>query len=489
MKIYLYNLVKRENSTKLPAALTGTEFECYLKKPTSVLNPGVLIDFSDQASPAVHIFNYAYIPDFNRYYFIDDIVSDGHLWSYSLRVDILGTYKSTISASTLYLLRCSSQYDGDIVDTMYPVQISHTVNVQSTPTPWIHTANSENPDITLGTYVLGVVAQPGTKTGSMIGSIRYIALTHANLMALINYLLDSNNLTQFDIDGMTDEAIKSIIDPLSFIKSCQWSPIEYTSIPNSEDTTGLPIWTMTVPDVGYKTLYTGTPYYSWSASFANIAKHPQAATRGAYLNTEPYTKRVASIPPFGLVELDTNLAAPVNTIIGRIIYDLVTGTGILEIHYGQAISGAPAVRLKSQIGVPIQLTQVYNDYLGAVGGVAGGVLGAVSNVLTGNLGGAITSALSAVGSAVGAMKPVQSSLGGNGGFADLYGQARLYSIFYDPAPEDLDHIGRPLCQNVLMSGVTAGSYCLAMDGDVQISGTASEQQDLKAMLEGGFYYE
>ena len=488
MIINLYTLNKRENSTLRPTG-SGQSFECYLKAPTSIIDPVIVIDFGDAANPQAHYFNYAYIPDFARYYFISDIRSVGKLWEFSLNTDILATYKDRISTSTLYLTRCSSQYDGDIVDTYYPVKVSHTVNMQSVVTPWIHTVGSENVDIQSGSYVIGITAQPGTKTGSMIGSIRYVALNHQNMINLLNYLLDSNNLTQFDIDGMSDEAVKSIIDPLSFIKSCQWTPIEYTAIGTTEQTDGLSIWTLTVDTVAYKPLYTNIPYYSWSVSFANIAKHPQASSRGNYLNTEPYTKLVMSVPPFGMIELDTNLAAPVSTIIGRIIFDLVTGTGILEIHYGQAISGAPAARLKSQIGVPIQLTQVYNDYINAGLNAASSIAGGIASLLTGNISGAISGGVSAIGSAVNAMKPIQSSLGGNGGFSDLYGQARLYSIFYDPAPEDLAHVGRPLCQNKLMSTIASGSYCMAMDGDIPISGTSGEQQQLKAYLEGGFYYE
>lgn len=488
MIINLYTLNKRENSTLRPSG-SGQSFECYLKAPTSIIDPVIVIDFGDAASPQAHYFNYAYIPDYQRYYFINDIRAVGKLWEFSLNTDILATYKGSISASTLYLTRCSTQYDGNIVDTYYPVKVSHTVNMQSVVTPWIHTQGSDDIDIQAGSYVLGITAQPGTKTGSMIGSIRYVAITHQNMINLLNYLMDSNNLTQFDIDGMSDEAIKSIIDPLSFIKSCQWTPIQYETLTTPEQTDGLPIWTLTVPNVAYKSLYTNRPYYSWAVSFADIAKHPLAASRGNYLNTEPYTKLVLVVPPFGMIELDTNLAAPVNTIIGRIYYDLVSGTGILDVHYGAPISGAPAARLKSQIGVPIQLTQVYNDYMSAAGGMINSIGGIVGGILTGNIAGSIAGGVSAIGSAVNAMRPIQSSLGGNGGFSDLYGQARLYSIFYDPAPEDLDHVGRPLCQNKLMSTIASGSYCMAMDGDVPISGTSGEQQQLKSYLEGGFYYE
>lgn len=490
MKIYLYNLTKRENSTKLPANGTGTEFECYLKKPTSIINPGVLIDFSDQTLPAVHIFNYAYIPDFNRYYFIDDIVSDGHLWSYSLRVDILGTYKSTISASTLYLLRCSSQYDGALVDTFYPVKHSYSTNIQYELTPWIHTVAQDNIDLDEGCYILGVVDQldPNiVQNYTPFGSVKYVALDANNLADLLTYLLDSNTLTSNNvtIDGVSNEAVKSIIDPLQFIKSCMWCPLQYLDIaPASEEITDLHIWSWTASGVKWKRPNTDPPYYVHGLQFT-LPQHPKASTKGIYLNAEPYTKHTFSHPPFGAFDLDTSLTAGASQVRAQTYYDVVTGEGILEIR----IDGILTHRVSSQVGVPIQLTQVYNDYINAGLNAAGSIVGGITSLLAGNVAGAISGGLSAIGSAVDAMRPVQSTVGGTGSFADLRGRAALYSVFYDIPEEDNDHVGRPLCKNVSMSGVTAGSYCLAMDGDVQIAGTASEQQDLKSMLEGGFYYE
>lgn len=64
MIIRLFTFGKRENSTLRPAAGSGTDYNCVLKSETSVVNPSILIDFADQQAPAVHLFNYAYIPDF-----------------------------------------------------------------------------------------------------------------------------------------------------------------------------------------------------------------------------------------------------------------------------------------------------------------------------------------------------------------------------------------------------------------------------------------
>lgn len=70
---------------------------CTLKASTSILQPVILIKSNDD------IFNYNYmkIELFNRYYFIDDIVSvNNSIWEVSGHVDVLETYKNEILANS-----------------------------------------------------------------------------------------------------------------------------------------------------------------------------------------------------------------------------------------------------------------------------------------------------------------------------------------------------------------------------------------------------
>lgn len=67
--------------------LTGT-----LRGETNVVNPEILIEHTNPTG-----YNYAYIPEFNRYYFINEFtaVRNG-LWRVRLAVDVLETYKTQI---------------------------------------------------------------------------------------------------------------------------------------------------------------------------------------------------------------------------------------------------------------------------------------------------------------------------------------------------------------------------------------------------------
>ena len=74
---------------------------CKIKEGTSIINPTVII--GKMTSSSIKKCNYAYISDFGRYYFINDIIETtaGQL-EISMHVDVLKTYASQIrSISTL----------------------------------------------------------------------------------------------------------------------------------------------------------------------------------------------------------------------------------------------------------------------------------------------------------------------------------------------------------------------------------------------------
>lgn len=106
MYIKLYK--NSSESNRIDKTLTNeTEFTgCRLKDATSVLNPVVLLECENPAQ-----FNYMYIYQFHRYYFLTDMVSvrDG-LWSISGKVDVLESYKTDIKA--LHVILSDSENNG-----------------------------------------------------------------------------------------------------------------------------------------------------------------------------------------------------------------------------------------------------------------------------------------------------------------------------------------------------------------------------------------
>lgn len=79
-----------------------------LKRDTSILRPVLLINSVQD----IYTYNYMYISEFGRYYFIDDIRSvNNNMWEISAHVDVLETYKDQILANTAVIRRQSLKYN------------------------------------------------------------------------------------------------------------------------------------------------------------------------------------------------------------------------------------------------------------------------------------------------------------------------------------------------------------------------------------------
>ena len=118
MNITFYSINKKQNSTKRPAD-SGVTYDCKLKEECSILTPNIKLDLGLSTAPS---FNYAYISDWGRYYFVKNWTFYNRLWEADLEVDVLGTYKTEIGNSSMYVLRSASNYDTNIIDTYYPAK-------------------------------------------------------------------------------------------------------------------------------------------------------------------------------------------------------------------------------------------------------------------------------------------------------------------------------------------------------------------------------
>lgn len=92
--------VNNSEKNKLGKSLSNLNvFSGSLKDETSVTNPVVMMELENPTG-----FNYAYIPEFGRYYFIDDMVSvRTGLWKISMKVDVLESFKNSIRGISVIL--------------------------------------------------------------------------------------------------------------------------------------------------------------------------------------------------------------------------------------------------------------------------------------------------------------------------------------------------------------------------------------------------
>jgi hypothetical protein len=414
-------------------------------------------------------YNYAYIPTFNRYYFIREWTFQNALWYASLEVDVLATWKIQIGASTCYILRSSQEHNGAIMDTTYPATGASTYEEsQVTDSPWT------TDDIQNGIFVVGIAGQNTT----------YYLFTYDALQLFFDYLFSdvyAADLT--DNWSITYPQLKAQTNPLQYITSIMWMPF----ISTGTDVSTIRVGWVDVPVAAWRVDGSGLRY--GQIDFA-VRRHPQSG-RGSYLNNAPYSSYNLFYPPWGTIPLDPDLVANSNTISAIWGVDLRTGQGTLTIGCGNGETVEHIMSwTHSQVGLHYQVSQVVNKGYG-IGNTFAPVMSALTSAAVGNLVGAATGAISSTVSQIGdfaASKiPSATTIGSNGGMDSLRGTPALQYEWKNVVSEDNNHRGRPLCENRRID--TLSGFIMVSDADINLSATQEEQSSVRAHLEGGFFYE
>ena len=78
---------------------SGITLSGALRNESNVVNPSIIINIDNPT-----IYNYAFIPDFNRYYFITDYISlRTGVWQINLKSDVLMSFKDSILSSEVLI--------------------------------------------------------------------------------------------------------------------------------------------------------------------------------------------------------------------------------------------------------------------------------------------------------------------------------------------------------------------------------------------------
>ena len=168
MVAQFYKFSKKANSTHRPTG-TGTSIPVSLKDSASVVNPVLIIRSTDYPD-----YNYLYLPIFDRYYFIEDIIYDTGVWVVNARVDVLSTYKEDINNTKAYVIFSDSAANEDIIDNRITVgagvQYSNKLYDMAGIRPMNTTTGTGVPD---GTFGLTVTANEDVASLATGGVITY----------------------------------------------------------------------------------------------------------------------------------------------------------------------------------------------------------------------------------------------------------------------------------------------------------------------------
>ena len=463
--VTLYTFSKRKNSTAKPTG--GTVFTGLMREPCGVIRPSVSFEFAAGVNPSAY--NYAYIPTFGRYYFINEWTSVGRLWVCSMEVDALASWKTEIGASRQYILRSASDYDEDIVDTLYPTKVYPDVSSEYVSFDgWSYSFAS-------GTYVFGVISPSAVGVGSSV----YYVMTSEQFRRLVSYLLDGSSWIEEDTPLLTEigaPLVKSLHKPLQYVTSCMWLPITITGTPVTSIKFGLG-W-----EIPLEAQYlSGSMLYGSYASI-DVPPHPDAKTLGNYCHSAPLSSYELDVPPFGRFPLDANLASRVESLDVEVNIDAVTGIGRLQVRG----SGYTFVDVSTQVGVPMQLAEQSIDLNRGVT-AASNVSTAVTSALSGGFSGFAGSALSGIEGALTFAKNAQTVYTGATGSNATLGPMKITGVFYRPVDSNAALFGRPLCQTRQINTLTG--YIIADRPSVAIPCTTSEREMIETLIGSGFFYE
>lgn len=459
MTVKFYTFTKKQQSTKQPAADSGTSYTVTIRSPSSVLHP--VIELQGVSDP--HAYNYAYIPAYSRYYWVRNLTWEAGLWVLNLDVDALATWRSGIGSSTHYVLRSSHSYDGDLQDSLYPTGSVPTITYTIGARPW----SAGETVYGGGSYVIGLIGRgPGS-----VGGVTYYSLDSSQMTSLMEYLLGDGEYLR-DVTSLFDT--KAEFNPQQYIASATWFPFSVGGVAVSV----LPFGWWSAP-VGGKLLsggmWMGNRYYSVDAP-----AHPQAATRGDYLNYRPYTQYDLYFPGIGMVPIDNEYArsgaAKINLTV-RV--DYLTGTASLIV--GDVDNNSQTVNtiMTGKIGVSIPISQISRSNYGLMAAA----VSMAAPLLTGN----VLGAAAGISNAVQAAMPQARISGSQDSMADLVGAICLKTTCWPVVDSYNTDLGRPLCQARQLSSIPG--YIQTHDGDIQLPATAEELQTINAALTGGFFYE
>lgn len=353
MNVILYSgFTKRVNSTARPSNATARTFDCVLKQGTSMIAPTIILDVGLETAPTAY--TYAYIPDFNRYYWVRDWVNVHPVWHCSLTCDVLASGRSEILAYNAYVVRSSgADYNGTLID-------AETVTAGAPLVQYVSLkANGGSglfPAITSGEgrFILGVVA-PLTTAEAGLGSCAYYVLTAAQMADFRNWMTGNYDWFAGALGSYSDpELVKMFFDPSEYIVSCVWIP--YT--PHVGNLVDLKMGWWTAP----LQAYTLTDRYKLVQGTVSIPLHPEyikdnvVHTDLQYLNYSPFSEFYLDVPIYGRIPLPTDMLSISNrTLYWKIELDCVTGSSILtlttEVTIDQQGRSMDIARVPAQLGV------------------------------------------------------------------------------------------------------------------------------------------
>lgn len=124
-----YNTIKKDIQELL--SFTGT-----LRSDSSLIDPIITVEVVSNLIPTI---NYCYIPEFERYYFVNNITSlRNNLWEFTMHVDVLMTYADAILENYAIIQRNANEFDLLLNDGIFVTQQNPRKSTHQFPSGFTH---------------------------------------------------------------------------------------------------------------------------------------------------------------------------------------------------------------------------------------------------------------------------------------------------------------------------------------------------------------
>lgn len=314
MNITLY-VSNAEKNRMYKDSFLGENYEftnCTLKVPTSFINPVIILYETNYISR--NQYNYAYIPEFKRYYFVTDIIcTSKNMWEIHMHVDVLMSWKEKIVTNKARVMR--NEYRGDeyIFDELADLSMNYNIIKDAFGSPVTFQSEIfDSADSRESCCCVVTVTDNNTwEEGFNINTEKQKNL----IPSAPNASISTSNETNVDYIITTMDDCRSIVEAIrnnsqlaSYVQDISVYPFSFldrtTSVTDAKNI-GLSKGTIIINGVEIQNTvgFTITPNYICKKT---VTFQLYAALKNNYLKYSPYTKVYIQLPIYGLYELDLN---------------------------------------------------------------------------------------------------------------------------------------------------------------------------------------
>ena len=468
MIVRLYTFNKRKNSTAVPT--DGTVFTVSLKTDTDILSPR--LDFAPTATPPT-AYNYVYILDFSRYYFISKWEWSMGIWTAQCTVDVAASWKANILATTAFVLYSSSSYNLNALDERIAAIGTQNRNVATQTFVGASLAgSSQSPN---GTFCLTALDDTGVWA---TGATTTYFMTYQQMQLFAQELINPSAW----------ESLKQFWEnPMDAIVDCYYLPMDISSYIDRTTERNVVIGSYTFPNTKARSALKTNLALEWQHTTIDIPWQ-----YSDFRNLPPYTSLEMFVPFCGAKPLPTEALYGFDSIL--IDYGVDITTGLV-----QCIAYVKETLLQEwtgniQVKLPVGQSQSRAEQvLGGIAGAAATVGGIVSKNAVVTVKGLST----AIGSVI--SQTDQKMLGGFSGsvLGSILGnnvgrwQKFILTCAYHDSLTDPANIRSSvgnICGAVRSLGSLTG-YVQTADASVSAPATDTELEIINSMLDTGMFLE